>query len=57
MADGATRSPPIVAGVVMGAGLGGFADGIALHQILQWHNMLSGWRPPDTLVDAKVKMT
>lgn len=41
----------------MGAGLGGFADGIALHQILQWHNMLSGWRPPNTLVDAKVNMT
>jgi len=33
------------------------ADGIALHQILQWHNMLSGWRPPDTLVDAKVNRT
>ena len=57
MADRANRSPLIAAGVVMGAGLGGFADGIALHQILQWHNMLSGWRPPDTLVDAKVNMT
>jgi uncharacterized membrane protein len=57
MADRANRSPLIAAGVVLGAGLGGFADGIALHQILQWHNMLSGWRPPDTLVDAKVNMT
>ncbi len=28
-------------GVVLGVGLGGFADGILLHQILQWHHMLS----------------
>ena len=27
--------------IVLGAGLGGFADGIVLHQILQWHHMLS----------------
>src|SRR5215208_6406864 len=26
---------------VMGVGLGGFIDGIVLHQILQWHHMLS----------------
>ncbi len=39
MAD-MTRSPLIAAGVLMGAGLGGFVDGIALHQILQWHMML-----------------
>jgi uncharacterized membrane protein len=57
MADSANRSPLIAAGIVMGAGLGGFADGIVLHQILQWHNMLSGWVPPNTLVDAKVNMT
>lgn len=57
MAHGTTRSPLIAAGVVIGAGLGGFVDGIALHQILQWHNMVSGWRPPNTLVDAKVNMT
>jgi uncharacterized membrane protein len=25
----------------MGAGLGGFIDGIVLHQILQWHHMLT----------------
>lgn len=50
------RSPLISAGVLMGAGLGGFADGIVLHQILQWHNMLSAQYPPDTLVRAKVNM-
>jgi len=26
----------------MGLGLGGFVDGIVLHQILQWHHMLTG---------------
>lgn len=30
-----------VAGLVLGAGLGGFVDGIVLHQILQWHHMLT----------------
>lgn len=28
-------------GIVLGIGLGGFADGIALHQVLQWHHMFS----------------
>lgn len=31
------RSP----GIVLGVGLGGFADGILLHQLLQWHHMLT----------------
>lgn len=26
---------------ILGVGLGGFADGILLHQVLQWHHMLS----------------
>ncbi|HEX8355314.1 MAG TPA: DUF2243 domain-containing protein [Pyrinomonadaceae bacterium] len=56
MADERNRSPLIAAGVVLGAGLGGFADGIALHQILQWHNMLSARIPPNDLVSAKVNM-
>jgi uncharacterized membrane protein len=46
----------VAAGLLLGAGLGGFVDGIVLHQILQWHNMLSGQLPPDTLVRAKVNM-
>jgi uncharacterized membrane protein len=50
------RSPLIAAGILLGAGLGGFVDGIVLHQILQWHNMLSAQLPPDTLVRAKVNM-
>lgn len=27
--------------VLLGVGLGGFVDGIVLHQLLQWHHMLS----------------
>ena len=46
----------MAAGLLLGAGLGGFVDGIVLHQVLQWHNMLSGRLPPDTLVRAKVNM-
>lgn len=29
------------AALVLGVGLGGFVDGILLHQILQWHHMAS----------------
>ncbi|MEU0039458.1 DUF2243 domain-containing protein [Streptomyces sp. NPDC006333] len=28
-------------GIILGVGLGGFVDGILLHQLLQWHHMLS----------------
>jgi uncharacterized membrane protein len=39
-------------GLVLGLGLGGFVDGILLHQILQWHNMLSSTeRWPTTSVE------
>ena len=30
-----------IAGVLLGIGLGGFVDGILLHQVLQWHHMLT----------------
>jgi uncharacterized membrane protein len=32
---------PRAPGILLGIGLGGFVDGIVLHQILQWHHMLS----------------
>ena len=35
-----------LAGIVLGLGLGGFVDGITLHQIMQWHNMGSAVLPP-----------
>jgi uncharacterized membrane protein len=44
------------AGVVLGIGLGGFADGILLHQLLQWHSMFSSVTPPDDLVAMKFNM-
>ena len=28
-------------GIILGVGLGGFVDGILLHQVLQWHHMLT----------------
>jgi uncharacterized membrane protein len=31
------------AGILLGLGLGGFADGIVLHQLLQWHHMLTDY--------------
>jgi uncharacterized membrane protein len=32
---------PRAPGILLGIGLGGFVDGILLHQILQWHHMLT----------------
>ena len=46
-----TTTPPKLPGLLMGLGLGGFVDGIVLHQILQWHHMLTDTadNPADTL--------
>lgn len=44
MTDNGVRpspSPPLLASVLLGVGLGAFVDGIVLHQLLQWHHMLS----------------
>ncbi|PPS43602.1 DUF2243 domain-containing protein [Chroococcidiopsis sp. TS-821] len=49
-------SPLIVAGVFLGLGLGGFFDGIILHQILQWHHMLSSIRPATTVSELELNM-
>lgn len=46
----------ISAGLLLGTGMGGFVDGILLHQLLQWHNMLSSIRPPIDLVQMKYNM-
>jgi len=35
--------------VLIGIGLGGFLDGIVLHQVLQWHNMGSAVLAPTTM--------
>ena len=46
----------VVPGVLLGLGLGGFVDGIVLHQILRWHNMLSAVLPPTTMRNMEVNM-
>ena len=45
-----------LAGIVLGLGLGGFVDGIALHQIMQWHNMGSAVLPPTTMAAMAYNM-
>lgn len=50
------RGVLIAAGTLLGIGLGGFVDGIVLHQILQWHNMLSSVVPTTDLVAMKTNM-
>jgi len=38
---GPPTTTPVAPGLLLGIGLGGFVDGIVLHQILQWHHMLT----------------
>jgi uncharacterized membrane protein len=46
-----------LAGILIGIGMGGFVDGIGLHQIAQWHSMLSNIVPPRTMDTMRVNMT
>lgn len=49
------RDFPISAGILFGLGLGGFFDGIILHQVLQWHHMLtSGGYPANTVHNLEI---
>ncbi|TIM10553.1 DUF2243 domain-containing protein [Mesorhizobium sp.] len=44
------RRFPTSAGILLGLGLGGFFDGIVLHQLLQWHHMAtSAGYPADSV--------
>ena len=54
-ADGGLRAL-VQAGLLLGIGFGGFVDGIVLHQILQWHGMVSSALTPADLIAAKVNM-
>jgi uncharacterized membrane protein len=56
VSDKARLGPLLSAGFLLGAGLGGLVDGILLHQILQWHHMLSSVIPTNDLVNFKVNM-
>ena len=48
--------PSRAPGVLYGIGLGGFLDGIVLHQLLQWHHMVSdvGDHPVTTVAGLEV---
>jgi uncharacterized membrane protein len=49
------RTFPTSAGILFGLGLGGFFDGIVLHQILQWHHMAtSAGYPPNSVENLKL---
>jgi uncharacterized membrane protein len=48
------RKQLIIAAILLGVGLGGLFDGIVLHQILQWHHMVSTATPPDTLENLEL---
>lgn len=50
------RTNEIRAGILLGIGLGGFFDGIVLHQILQWHHMLTshGDYPANTVAGLEI---
>jgi uncharacterized membrane protein len=48
--------PLFTASVITGIGMGGFIDGIVLHQILQWHEMLSNKVAVDTVTGKTVNM-
>jgi uncharacterized membrane protein len=44
----------ILASILLGMGFAGFFDGIVIHQLLQWHHMLSSVRPMTNMQDVKV---
>lgn len=57
MTDRTVERPSIApAGILLGIGLGGFFDGILLHQILQLHNMLSAVVPVNSMANMETNM-
>ena len=55
MAEAVQERGVFRSGVLLGVGLGGFVDGIVLHQILQWHHMLtSAGYPPDSVPNLQI---
>ncbi len=53
-----SRPPSKASGLLYGVGFGGFVDGIVLHQILQWHHMVSHVQeyPPSTVAGLEVNV-
>ena len=48
------RRPLLTASILLGIGLGGFVDGIVLHQILQWHHLVSVPYSPDSVPNLQI---
>ena len=48
--------PLAITSIILGIGIGGFIDGIFLHQILQWHSMFTNQLPDDNLLGKSVNM-
>jgi uncharacterized membrane protein len=55
MTDTRSSPRPLLAAGVLGFALGGFFDGILLHQVLQWHHFLS-LVPGEALRDIRVQI-
>jgi uncharacterized membrane protein len=49
-----SRHFPLLAGILFGLGLGGLFDGIVLHQVLQWHHMVSTWYPVTSMENLEL---
>lgn len=49
-------SPAFAPGFVFGMGVGGFVDGIVLHQVLQWHHLLSHTESGNTKTVAGLEL-
>ncbi|WP_349269389.1 membrane protein [Mycolicibacterium parafortuitum] len=52
------KMPSVAPGLLLGLGLGGFIDGIVMHEILQWHHMVSHVDdyPTDTVAGLEVNV-
>ncbi len=48
--------PVAVFSLIIGIGMGGFVDGILLHQLLQWHQMISNQLEPVDLTSKNINM-
>src|SRR3954454_10104589 len=47
----------LVSAIVLGVGFAALFDGVVSHQVLQWHHMLTGWHPADTVENIKLNTT
>ena len=50
------EKPSVLPGVLFGLGFGGLADGTVLHEILQWHHMISGAQSSETLAGLELNV-